>query len=120
MKPQIDCTSFGSITIDGEKYKRDVIIRLNGQVEKRKKKLSKKQYGTSHKLSLQEAEHIYESGAEGVIFGCGQFGKAALSDEAADFFDAKGCKVELIPTSEGITAWNEAIGSLIGLFHVTC
>jgi hypothetical protein len=120
MKPRIESTRFGSITIDGEKYKHDVIIRLNGQVVKRKKKLSKKQYGTSHILSLQEAEHIYEPGAEGVIFGSGQFGKAGLSEEAADFFTTKGCRVELMPTPEAIQAWNEAFGSLIGLFHITC
>jgi hypothetical protein len=50
----------------------DVIIRLNGQPEKRKKKLSKAIYpqdtlkgcGTSHIISLAEAEHVFEKGAE--------------------------------------------------------
>ena len=37
MKPHIDSTSFGSITIDGEKYDHDVMIRLFGKVKKRKK-----------------------------------------------------------------------------------
>jgi hypothetical protein len=45
---KIDGTSFGSITITGEKYEHDVTIRLNGKVEKRKKKLSKELFGTSH------------------------------------------------------------------------
>ena len=40
MKPRIDDTKFGSITIEGTVAEHDVIIRLNGQVEKRKKKLS--------------------------------------------------------------------------------
>jgi hypothetical protein len=38
----IERTSFGSITIDGKTYEHDVIIRLSGEVVKRKKKLSKK------------------------------------------------------------------------------
>jgi hypothetical protein len=41
MEPRIDQTQFGSVTIDGEVFTHDVIIRLGGQVEKRKKKLSK-------------------------------------------------------------------------------
>jgi hypothetical protein len=41
MKPGIDSTKFGSITIDGEEYEHDVCICPDGQVRKRKKKLSK-------------------------------------------------------------------------------
>ena len=41
MEPRIDQTQFGSVTIDGAVFTHDVIIRLGGQVEKRKKKLSK-------------------------------------------------------------------------------
>jgi len=50
MKPNIDQTSFGSITIEGKAFEYDVLIRLNGEIEKRKKKLSKAIYGTSHIL----------------------------------------------------------------------
>ena len=35
MKPKIEQTTFGSITIKGEVYEHDVIIRLNGEVKKR-------------------------------------------------------------------------------------
>ena len=42
MKPVIDSTQFGSITIEGKKYEKDVMIRMDGSVEKRYKKLSKK------------------------------------------------------------------------------
>ena len=60
MKPKIDSTNFGSITVDGETFDYDILIRLNGQVEKREKALSKEVYGTSHKVSLEEAKYIYE------------------------------------------------------------
>src|SRR5713226_2543910 len=72
MKPSIDQTSFGSITIEGTVFEHDVIIRLNGQVEKRKKKLSKAVYGTSHIMSLAEAKHVYEKGTQRLIIGSGQ------------------------------------------------
>jgi len=120
MKPKIDKTQFGSITIEGETYEKDVIIRLNGEVKKRKKKLSSEVYGTSHTISLDEARHIYEKGAERLIIGAGQYGLVELSKEAADYFARHDCQVELLPTPKAIKAWNEAKGAVIGLFHVTC
>ncbi len=120
MKPEIDGTSFGSITIEGELYDHDVIIRLNGKVKKRKKKLSKSVYGTSHKVSLEEAEHIFEDGARLLIVGTGQSGCVELSVEAAEFFQRNGCSVNLLSTPEAVAAWNSTEGAVIGMFHVTC
>jgi hypothetical protein len=120
MKPRIDQTRFGSITIAGSRFEHDVIIRLDGQVKKRKKKLSKAIYGTSHIISLDEALHVYEEGAERVIIGTGQQGMVKLSEEATDYFQRQKCPVELLPTPLAIRAWNEARGAIIGLFHVTC
>lgn len=120
MKPKIDKTKFGSITIAGRKYEKDVLIRLGGKIEKRKKKLSREVFGTSHIISLAEAEDIYEEGADKIIIGTGQSGKLKLSDEAAGFFRQKECHPVLLPTPEAIQVWNEAKGSTIGLFHITC
>jgi hypothetical protein len=120
MKPRIDATQFGSITIAGEVYEHDVVIRLDGAVKKRKKKLSKAVYGTSHRMSLEEARSVFEPGAERLIVGTGQAGALGLSDEAAEYFRKKGCAVDMHPTPRAVTAWNAAAGTVIGLFHVTC
>jgi hypothetical protein len=56
MEPTIQGTEFGSITVDGNVYDHDIVIRLGGKVKKRKKKLSKEQSGTSHVVALNEAE----------------------------------------------------------------
>jgi hypothetical protein len=120
MKPQIDSTEFGSITIDGETYDHDVVIRLSGKVKKRKKKLSKQALGTSHIISLEEAMAVYEDGAEIFVFGTGQEGVARLSDEAAAFLSEKGCEVKAVRTPDAVNFWNNAKGKVIGLFHITC
>ena len=67
MKPTIDQTDFGSITIEGLVFSYDVMILPNGEVKKRKKKLSKAIYGTSHILSLDEAKYVYEKVIERLI-----------------------------------------------------
>ena len=120
MKPGISGTDFGSITIEDSKIEHDIVIRLSGEIKKRKKKLSKAVYGTSHTVSLEEAKHIYQDGAERLIIGSGQAGMGRLSEEAFDYFKKKKCEVELQPTPSAIEYWNKATGAVIGLFHVTC
>ena len=120
MEPKIDRTIFGSVTVDGQAFERDIIIRLSGKVKKRKKKLSTAVYGTSHTISLEEAKHVYQRGAERLVVGAGQYGLVELSKEAAEYLDERGCQVDLMPMKEAIKAWNEAEGAVIGLFHVTC
>lgn len=120
MWPRIDRTRFGLVTIDGTDYEHDVLIRLGGKIEKRKKKLSKAVYGTSHTISLAEARHVYQKGAARLLIGAGQDGTVVLSEEAAAYFRRHGCQVELLPTPEVIPVWNQAEGAVIGLLHVTC
>ncbi len=98
----------------------DVIIRLDGIVKKRKKKLSKSVHGTSHMISQAEAEYVFEKGARLLIVGTGQYDTVRLDDDARAFFGNTGCQVRLLPTPEAIQAWNKAEGQVIGLFHVTC
>jgi len=120
MKPKIDNSAFGSITISGINFDHDVVIDLQGGVTKRKKKLSKKIYGTSHKVSLEEAKYIMKEGAEIVIIGNGQYGALELSDEAKDYFKKKKCRVKLLPTPDAVKVWNDEPGKAVAMFHVTC
>ena len=116
----IEDTKFGSVTIDGKTYEYDVIIRLSGKVDKRKKKLSKKKYGTSHIISKDEAKFIFEDGCDMLIVGAGQEGNVRLSPEASDYFNNKGCKVLVQPTPEAVRSFNQSREKKIGLMHVTC
>jgi len=117
---QIDHTAFGEITIDGKTYEHDVIIRLSGEVVKRKKKLSKRLYGTSHIISKDEAKFVFEKGCRQLILGSGQEGNVQLSPEAEAYFANKDCQVVIQPTPQAIRLFNKAHGKKVGLFHVTC
>ena len=117
---KIERTTFGTITIDGKTYEHDVVVRLSGEVVKRKKKLSKKLYGTSHVLSKDEAKFLFEEGCDQVVIGSGQMGNVQLSPEAEAYFERKGCAVLLKPTPEAIRMFNQSRARRIGLFHVTC
>jgi hypothetical protein len=116
----IDATEFGAITIDGKIYEHDVIIRLSGEVEKRRKRLSKAQYGTSHVISKAEAKFVFEKGCELLVVGTGQDGNVCLSPEASAYFDKKQCRVVLQRTPEAIVTFNRSRDKTIALIHVTC
>lgn len=119
-RPAINDTSFGSITVDGESYDHDIIISLEGKVKKRKKKLSKSIYGSSHTISLPEIEYVFQEDAEGIIIGSGQFGVAKLSKEASEFLAGKNCRAVVKKTPKAMQVWNKSEGKWIGLFHITC
>ena len=87
---KIEKTAFGSITVDGITYEHDIVITAEGKVKKRKKKLSKAIYGTSHIISLDEAKFVYEKGVKRLIIGTGQYDNVRLSEEAEAYFEKKG------------------------------
>ena len=116
----IDATGFGAITIDAKTYEHDVIIRLSGEVEKRRKRLSKEKYGTSHIVSKEEAKFVFEDGCKLLILGAGQDGNVRLSPEASAYFDKKHCRVVVQPTPEAIVTFNRSPEKKIALIHVTC
>jgi hypothetical protein len=124
MEPQIVKTRFGQVTLreggEEREYEHDILIRLDGSVCKRKKKLSKEVYGTSHTLSLGEAEYVYEPGADKLLIGTGAFDRVRLSEEATAFFQQRGVEVQLLKTPKAVKKWNELSGRVIGLFHISC
>jgi hypothetical protein len=87
-----------------------VIIRLSGEILKRKKKLSKQLYGTSHIVSEDEAKFVFEKGCGQLILGSGQQGNVRLSPEAEAYFAKKNCRVVIQPTPRAIRAFDEAHG----------
>jgi hypothetical protein len=120
MTPAIHHTSFGSITVEGQQYDYDIVISLEGEVRKRKKKLSKALYGTSHKISADEIQDLYQKGSQGLIIGSGQYGVAVLSQEAERYLENNHCPTIIKPTPEAIREWNSRTGKWLGLFHITC
>ncbi|MBN1333436.1 MAG: hypothetical protein JW971_06705 [Synergistales bacterium] len=118
--PIIEGSSFGKIVIDGITYDHDVVITLSGKITKRKKKLSKKYFGTSHIISIEEADFLYEKGMDELIIGAGMNDSVTLSPEAENFFDRHKCTIHKAPTPEAVEIYNSSVSRKVGLFHVTC
>ncbi|RLI31889.1 hypothetical protein DRO51_02985 [Candidatus Bathyarchaeota archaeon] len=117
---RIDSLSFGSIVIDGKKYRHDVIIYPSGMVKRRKGGFL--MFG-GHNIRKDEIEELYNSNPEVIIIGTGTSGKAKLSEEGKSFLKDKGLEVFEASSYEAVKKFNEltSLGKKVGaIFHVTC
>jgi hypothetical protein len=112
--------SFGSIKIFGRKYKKDIIIHLDGSITKRKKKKSrdlKPLYGHTP-LSERELDFLDEEKPEVVYVGIGYESALPITEEAQKILGKY--KTFVMPTSEIAEKIEEEKGKFAAIIHVTC
>jgi len=116
----IESAEFGRIIINGQEYKHDIIIYPSGKIEKRKKWLSKKKHGTSHKLDPDELGEYLKEDFDVLLVGTGIYGLLSLLSESKALVRDK----EIIekPTKEAAELFNELKSKkrVLAIFHVTC
>ncbi len=116
----IEDVRFGSVMIDGKKYEHDLVIYPSGKIERRKKEISKKKHGTSHKFDPDELREYLTEDFDILIVGTGIYGMLSLLPESRKLVKDK----EIIekPTPEAVRLFNELRKKkrVLGIFHVTC
>jgi hypothetical protein len=120
MCPVLQSTRFGEVTIDGKTYDHDVTVLPGGQVKKRKKKLAKARYGTSHRIGPDELERLCADGPEVVFIGTGQSGAVELTAEGREYLGRHHVTCRALPTSDVLDAYNHCPKPKAALIHVTC
>jgi len=118
--PVVESGNFGGVKVGGEIYNYDVVIRADGRVKKRRKKLSRREHGTAHKLSAAELEYVCKGDPKFIVIGAGYQGNLSLSEDAQAFLNERGVSYELHPAPEAAAAFNRAPGRKALLFHVAC
>ncbi len=108
--------SFGSITIDGETYNKDVIID-GGSIKKRKKAESKKYRDMFGHTPLSPDENIPWD-CKRLIVGAGHSSRMTVMDEVFDIAVRKGVELVTMSTPEAIKHINDQHTNLI--LHLTC
>jgi len=114
----IDNYYFGTITIDGEKYNKDVEVRWTGEVLGWRRE-------QGHVFALIDLERALEQKPEVLILGTGAYGVAQVSKEVKQAMKKQDIKLIIDKTGEAIRVFNEIIKQnndkrVIGLFHLTC
>ena len=116
---KIDELIFGSIVVEGKKYRRDILIFADGTVKKRKGGFL--MFG-SHEIKRRELEELSQGQPETVIVGTGTNGAARITPEAESW--AKGKKLSLLvqPSYDAVAKVNELAEQqkVAALIHITC
>ena len=107
---------FGSITIDGITYIKDVVIE-DGTVHKRQKKESKKYSSNFSHTPLSLGENIPWN-CKRLIVGTGHNSYLPVMDEVYDIATRKGISLVTMRTPEAIKHINDTHTNLI--LHLTC
>ena len=108
--------SFGSITIDGETYSKDVVIN-KGSIKKRKKTESKKYSDRFGHTPLSKEENIPWNCIR-LIVGTGHSSSLPIMDEVRDIAVRKDVELIIMSTPEAVEHINDPHTNLI--LHLTC
>jgi hypothetical protein len=113
---KVENLTFGSITIDGETYTKDIIIE-SGSVKKRKKSESKKYRHRFGHTPLSPEENIPWKCRQ-LIVGAGHSSSLPVMEELNKIASRKGVKLLVISTPEAVKHINDPDTNLI--LHLTC
>ncbi len=113
-------SSFGLVKIGGVKYEEDLIVHVDGEVTKRKKKKSKDLkplYGHTP-LSERELDFLEQEKPDVVYVGTGYDAALPITDEAVKML--KSYETVILPTPMAVEKLKAEKRKFVALIHVTC
>jgi hypothetical protein len=113
---QINDYQFGSITIDGKNYSRDVEARSDGEILSWQRK-------ESHVIDAKDVKRAVGQKPDLIIVGNGYSGVAQITENAEKEIESNGIQLIINKTSDAVQVFNTEIETkkkIIGLFHLTC
>ena len=116
---KIEDYSFGSITIDGEIYHKDLWI-IDGKITKRDKSIAKEKFGTSHMISRRELKRVLTPKTRRIIIGAGNSGLVSLTNKAQKHLEEIDIEVEMWKTGELMQRGIVISKTDAGVIHLTC
>jgi glucokinase len=115
--PEVKLDSAGALSAGGKDYDRDIYVRVNGKVKKRKAHKAEKQTGSPMRVGLKEIRKVCRGGPEVVFVGTGDDGQLTLTDDAQLFLRRRAIALEQLPTRKAVKAFNKSKLHKAGVFH---
>jgi hypothetical protein len=118
-KPEITNVKFGSITVDGKAFVKDVVFE-NGKVRKRNKGPSRPRRSEFGHTPLTPLEEIPWK-CKTFVVGIGMHGRLPVVREFKEEAQRRGVTLIILKTPEAIKYFLENYGPDINaIFHITC
>lgn len=114
----IDSYRFGSITIDGQNYKKDVII-TGGKV------VSPWWRREGHSLSPDDLDALIQTPPTVLIVGTGSFGAIKVPEATVGHLSSLGIEVRIMRTGKAVDEFNRLLAEhgpdmIAAALHLTC
>jgi hypothetical protein len=110
--------AFGVLEIDGVTYEHDILID-RGEIQKRKKKASKKFRDAFGHTPLSVEENLPWRCTR-LVIGTGAYGRLPVMDDVKREADERGVKLLVLPTAEAIAVLQRRGRETNAVLHVTC
>ena len=120
MKIESVKSKFGWIKVNGDKYKKDIIIHSDGTIAKREKKKSKdlKSIFGHTPLSELELDFLSKENFDSLYVGTGHQASLPITPEAQKILEKYNAVI--LPTPEAIDRIKQEKGKLVAIIHITC
>jgi hypothetical protein len=113
----IDAYGFGSMTVDGVRYDRDLIVPSDGAPAEWRR-------GEGHRLRWEDlAAAVNSVLPESVVIGTGKFGRMRVDREIAGILERRGIVLWFGRTDRAFRVFNDGVASgtrCLAAFHLTC
>ncbi len=113
---RIEHYEFGEIVVDGNKYRRDLIIFPDKVIENWWRK-------EGHRLSIEDLQVILEYKPEILIIGTGYYGYMKVPREVEQFLIKNNISVHILETKKACNLFNELLKQgkrVAAALHLTC
>ena len=110
--PHISDYSFGSVTVDGIVYNRDLIV-LPGEVVGWRRE-------QGHYLQPRDLELAVAVLPRLLIVGTGASGAMKVAPGTVEFLRARGIRFQALRTADAVEAYNRAPVGTVCALHLTC
>lgn len=120
MKEMSMKAKFGWVKVNGEKFRKDIVIHSDGKITKRKKKKSKdlkSTYGHTP-LSERELEFLSQEQFDTLYIGTGHQAALPITPKAIELL--KKYNTVVLPTPEVSDKIEQEKGNFVAIIHTTC
>jgi hypothetical protein len=106
--------SFGSLTVDGERHTRDLIVLPDRVVRDWWRR-------EGHSLAIDDLDEVIDELPDRLILGCGAHGRLEPPAAVLEHLRARGVEVEALPTAEAVRRYGELDPErTAAALHLTC
>jgi glucokinase len=116
--PIIEWLGESEVSVNGKRYTNDFIVRTDGSVHGRRKRLSRHEIGTHHGLGISEIKNVCKGRPHLLIVGEGSGGSFRIAADARSWLEEHGIRLAVYPTRDAVSEYRSSRGPRALMLHL--